>query len=94
MEYVYSSSFYDGYLKKRVKTEIPKELIEKTINIFKENERYPSLQLKRINCKNNKNLYSIRINQKYRILLTKKEEIIIFERVCHHDLYDQYIKNC
>jgi len=67
---------------------------EKVINLFKENQNHPSLHFKKINCKNYKETYSIRIDKNYRILMQTEKEIFIFICICNHDEYDRLIKDC
>jgi len=70
-------------------------IIEETIELLKQNKDDPRLKYKKINCKKNKNRYSIRVlNQSYRILLRVTDEAYILICVCDHDKYDYYNKNC
>ena len=81
------------YLKK-VKDENIIKRIEKVKEILLENPNHPSLQFKKISCKKEKSRYSIRVNQNYRILFNKENDIYFFHCICSHDEYDRINKDC
>ena len=68
--------------------------IDKALELLKENSSYPSLYNKNIKCKRANNLYSIRVNKKYRIMYFKYDEYIELNRVLDHDKYDRLTKDC
>jgi hypothetical protein len=54
------------------------------------------LNLKKIVCRRDKNKLSIRVlgSDGYRILLTTKNNIVIFQDIMNHDKYDRLTKDC
>jgi mRNA-degrading endonuclease RelE of RelBE toxin-antitoxin system len=68
--------------------------IEKTLSLFEENTNHPSLHNKHIVCKKADNLYSIRVNDSYRILYFKMESYSLIDRCLSHSKYDRLTKNC
>lgn len=69
-------------------------LIEKAINLLVENNEHPSLHNKHITCKRADNLFSIRVNQKFRILYFNYDDKVVLSRFLDHDKYDRLIKSC
>lgn len=71
------------------------ELIEETENLFRENPKDKRLRLHKIQCKHDKNRYSITIiHTQYRILATICQELAIFIKLVNHKTYDRINKNC
>jgi len=71
------------------------ELIESTERLFMDNPSEKSLRFHKINCKKDKNRYSITIvNTQYRILATVCNDIAIFLKLVNHKTYDRINKNC
>jgi plasmid maintenance system killer protein len=71
--------------------------IDKVLDIFKQNTAHPSLKFKKITCKRRDNLYSIRVNDTFRILLEKhKNDFYTLENILDHKAYDRAVKpqNC
>ena len=81
------------YLKK-IKDEKIKKRIEKVKELLLKNPSHPSLQFKKIVCKKEKERYSIRLNENYRILLNIIDDKYYFHCICSHDEYDRINKNC
>jgi len=70
-------------------------VIDETIELLKTNKDDFRLKYKKINCKKNKNRYSIRVlNESYRILFTVAPTEYVLVCICDHDKYDYYNKNC
>ena len=69
--------------------------ISTTIELFKNHPKDTSLHYKKMNCKKDKDRYSIRVlNTQYRILMTVQENEVILVCVCSHDDYDRRNKDC
>ncbi len=69
--------------------------INDTLELFKEDSNHSSLHYKKMNCKKDKNRYSIRIpNTQYRILMNCAIDIIYLVCVCNHDEYDRRNRGC
>lgn len=68
--------------------------IEKSISLLQDNQNHPSLHNKNIKCKRASNLYSIRVNNNYRILYFKYDEYLELYRLLDHDKYDRLTKDC
>jgi len=80
-------------LQKKDKQLLP--IIEDTIKLLLENQEDTRLKYKKMDCKKNKNRYSIRvINKSFRILMNVSENTYALVCVCDHDKYDHYNKNC
>ncbi len=97
MNIIFDSNFSRTANKLIKKSDLTQEAVDKTIEQFKDNPNYPSLEFKHITCKRDKNKYSLRINKNYRILAHKMdEENILFEYVLNHKDYDRAVKpqNC
>jgi mRNA-degrading endonuclease RelE of RelBE toxin-antitoxin system len=88
------SSLYSRDIKK-LKVDISSQL-EKTLELLHSNLSHPSLHNKHIQCKREKNLYSIRVNKQFRVLyiLNKDKEEIIIYRLLSHDKYDRLTSEC
>ena len=88
------SSLYLRDLKK-LKVDINSQL-EKTLELLQENPTHPSLHNKHIQCKKEKNLYSIRVNKQFRVLyiIHKDKNIISVYRLLSHDKYDRLTNEC
>ena len=79
--------------KKKDKQLLP--IIETTINLLLEDKNDSRLNYKKMNCKKDKERYSIRvINTSYRILFSVSSISYNLVCVCDHDSYDKYNKNC
>jgi len=90
IELVFSRRF-----KKQYKNFYNKSLLEKIISLFQEDIHHTSLHYKKIKCSKNKNLYSIRVDKNYRILMTLEEEnYYLLICLCDHDEYDRITKDC
>lgn len=77
------------------KHSLSSESIEFTLSLFKDNRLNPILHYKKINCKKDKNRFSIRIqNSQYRILMTMNNDQIFLVCICDHDDYDARNKDC
>jgi len=87
---------YNRDVKKILKAhKLSLKIIEDTENLFLENPQDPSLRYHKINCKKDKNRYSITIiNTQYRILLTDLGEKITFNTLLNHNSYDRINKDC
>ncbi len=60
--------------------------IDKTLKLFTSDPHNKSLHYKKMNCKKDKNRYSIRIlNTQYRILLNIEDDTAYLICVCSHD---------
>ena len=83
-------------LKKKLNSDtLLSDKIEKSINLFKLNKDDSSLHFKKIQCKKDKNRYSIRVvNTNFRILMTVYDEYVELFCVCNHDKYNLYNKTC
>ena len=69
--------------------------IDATLTLFRANHSDASLHYKKMNCKKDKDRYSIRIqNTQYRILMTVNENEVLLVCICDHDDYDRRNKNC
>lgn len=68
--------------------------IEKTLKNLIDDKNHPSLYTKHINCKKMKELYSLRVNDNYRIVYVDYKEYYELQRLFNHDKYDRYIKDC
>jgi len=69
--------------------------INKTLELFQKNPYDKSLHYKKMNCKKDKNRYSIRIlNTQYRILLNVEDNTAYLVCVCSHDEYDRRNRGC
>jgi len=69
--------------------------IKKTLLLFQKNQQEPSLHYKKMNCKKDKNRYSIRVlNTQYRILMSIENNSAILNCICDHDDYDMRNKGC
>jgi len=80
-------------IQKKDKQLIP--IIEDTLKLLLENKEDTKLKYKKMECKKNKNRYSIRIiNKPFRILMNVSETSYNLVCVCDHDKYDHYNKNC
>jgi len=92
---VKETSRYTSSLKKFKRDKLLLQKIEKTIQTFIDDETHASINYKKINCKKDKDKYSIRvIGTQYRILMTVLENTAYFQCVCSHDRYDATIKDC
>ena len=87
------SRFFERDLAKLKDASIRKQ-VEKTITLLSSNPYHPSLRNKHIVCKDADNLYSIRVNQNYRILYLKWDEAYELYRLLDHDKYDRLVKGC
>ena len=88
-ELVFSRRF-----KKQHKNFYNKSLLEKIISLFQEDIHHPSLHYKKIKCSKNKNLYSIRVDKNYRILMSLEDNYYLLICLCDHDEYDRITKDC
>lgn len=69
--------------------------IDMTITLFENNPEDISLHYKRMNCKKDKDRYSIRIlNTQYRVLMTVQKDDVFLVCICSHDDYDRRNKDC
>lgn len=66
----------------------------KAIKLLSTNGQHPSLNMKHIECKRADNLFSIRVNKQYRIMIMKYDEYIEIIRILDHDKYDRLTKGC
>ena len=82
--------------KRKVAKKISLKAIEDTEELFKTDPNSKKLNLKKIVCRRDKNKLSIRVlgNDGYRILLTTKNEIVVFQDIMNHDKYDRLTKDC
>ena len=82
--------------KKKVAKKISLKAIEDTEKLFKTNPSSKKLNIKKIVCQRDKNKLSIRVlgSDGYRILLTTKNNIVIFQDIMNHDKYDRLTKDC
>ena len=71
-----------------------KNKIEKALSLFEDNTSHPSLHNKHIVCKKAENLYSIRVDDNYRIMYFKMESYYLIDRCLSHSKYDRLTKNC
>jgi len=80
---------------KKLKVDINTQL-KKCLELLQDNPTHPSLHNKHIQCKREKNLYSIRVNKQFRVLYIiykDKDEISIY-RLLSHDKYDRLTNEC
>jgi len=68
--------------------------IEKSLSLFEDNVSHPSLHHKHIICKKADNLYSLRVDDNYRIMYFKMESYSLVDRCLSHSKYDRLTKNC
>ena len=69
--------------------------IEKVLILFQKEPYNKNLHYKRMNCKKDKDRYSIRIpNTQYRVLMNVDSNKIYLICICNHDEYDRRNKNC
>ncbi|WP_346388927.1 hypothetical protein [Sulfurimonas sp. NWX367] len=69
--------------------------INDTLELFKQDPNHSSLHYKKMNCKKDKDRYSIRIpNTQYRILMNCTIDVIYLVCVCSHDEYDRRNRGC
>ena len=82
--------------KRKVAKKISLKVIEETEELFKIDPNSKKLHLKKIVCRKDKNKQSIRVlgNEGYRILLTIKNGIVVFQDIMNHDKYDRVTKDC
>lgn len=86
--------FEKQYLKdrQRVIKSIGEAIVEKTEKLF---ESDPSLHNKPIICSKDKFKHSVRVGGTgYRIIYTVRDDILYFQRLIDHDIYDRLTKNC
>ncbi|MFK5881889.1 MAG: hypothetical protein QM482_06710 [Sulfurospirillum sp.] len=80
------------YIKRRI---LKIQEIETCVQKLIIDKHDPKLNFKKINCKQDKNRYSIKINnQGYRVLLSIIENEIFLRCICDHDEYDRRNKDC
>jgi mRNA-degrading endonuclease HigB of HigAB toxin-antitoxin module len=95
MQIIKENSYIRDKTKLINKNHLLKELIEDTELIFLNNLYDKRVRLHQINCKKDKNRYSITIlNTQYRILATICNDISIFIKLVNHKTYDRINKNC
>ncbi len=69
--------------------------IDTTLELFKQDSNHVSLHYKKMNCKKDRDRYSIRIpNTQYRILMNCSFNVSYLVCVCSHDEYDRRNKGC
>lgn len=69
--------------------------IKNTLLLWEENMFNPIFHYKKMNCKKDKNRYSIRVlKTQYRILMTVYTDNIFLICICDHDDYDARNKDC
>ena len=78
---------------KKLKVSIDNQL-SKTLDNLVKDKNHPSLNNKHIKCKKMKNLFSIRVNDNYRIVYLDYQNYYELQRCFDHDKYDRYIKDC
>ena len=64
------------------------KLADKNFELLKQDERHPSLQLKKIKDR----LWSARVGLHYRALAVEKDDALIWNWIGHHSQYDQLIR--
>jgi plasmid maintenance system killer protein len=80
------------FLRKNVLTS---KIINETIILFQTDKSSTNLHFKKINCKSDKNRYSIRLlNSSYRLLMTIENDTAFLRCICDHDDYDRRNKGC
>jgi len=80
------------FIKRRI---ISEEIIDATLLFFRRDPHHKSLHYKKMNCKKDKNRYSIRIiGTQYRILMNISNDTAYLICVCDHDEYDRRNKGC
>ncbi|SFV71671.1 hypothetical protein MNB_SV-13-946 [hydrothermal vent metagenome] len=95
MQIIKENSYTRDKSKLLQKNTLLKELIEETECIFIDNPQDKRVRLHKINCKKDKNRYSISIiNTQYRILATICNETAVFIKLVNHKTYDRINKNC
>lgn len=82
--------------KSKIAKKIGLDKIVETEELFKIDPSHKKLNLKNITCCKDKYKQSIRVlgNDGFRILTTKKDEIIYFQDIMNHDKYDRLTKDC
>ena len=78
----------------KIKESAIRNQVRKTVDLLASDALHPSLHRKRIVCKRADNLYSVRVNQNYRILYLLYDDTIELHRLLDHDKYDRYTKDC
>ncbi len=68
--------------------------VDKALLLFENNATHPSLHNKHIVCKKADNLYSIRVDDNYRIMYFKENGSYVVDRFLSHSKYDRLTKNC
>lgn len=85
------------YLKDRQRAikSIGEAIIEKTEKLFESDPSHPSLQNKPIICSKDKFKHSVRVGGTgYRIIYTVRDDILYFQRLIDHDIYDRLTRDC
>ena len=87
------SVLFDKDVKKLNEKELL-ELLDKAISLFTTDKQHPSLHTKHITCRQEKNLYSFRVNKNYRVLFIDYRTHIELYRLLNHSKYDRLTKRC
>jgi hypothetical protein len=95
MQIIFSNIYQKDKNKLIAKNHLLEDKITQTEELVQKEITNPKLRLHKINCKKDKNRYSITIiNTQYRILVTICDNIATFYRLLDHNKYDRYNKNC
>jgi len=95
MQVKHDTSYVRSLKKFEKKNPHLQDTLAKTEELLQINKDDSKLNFKKIQCKKDKNRYSIRvINTQYRILFSVFENEYRFVCICSHDKYDYYNKNC
>ena len=92
---VNKTSRYNKLFKKISKDNLLSSKIDLTLALLSEDIHDSKLHFKKIQCKKDKNRYSVRVlNTQFRILFTMFDDYVELFCVCSHDKYDHYNNNC
>ena len=93
---IIKTKLYEKQKEKLVrKGQLPKDIIDKTEEIFQNNPLDHRLRPHKIICKKDKRRRSITvIHTQYRILYTDNGDVAIFQQILNHKRYDRINKDC
>lgn len=86
MEYKATKSFWEDY--KNLPPEL-KEKAKKNFELFKQNQRHPSLQTHHIKGTSNPKVYEGYLDKGYRFTFHYEEGSVVFRRIGSHGIIDE-----